>query len=141
MFFRFTYLVIGLPFLDSCYLLKVTLYQDRSTLIPVLLSSPSVFACIQKWMDGGRLKLNPEDRIHCHWRQTGQGVNYAISLPVSQKFNLPTNKVKNLGVTFDSGNTFASHITKVCYACYCHLKDFRRIHSSVWRQQPCWPTL
>ena len=33
----------------------------------------------------------------------------------------PTNKVKNLGVTFDSGNTFTSHITKVCHACYYHL--------------------
>ena len=39
----------------------------------------------------------------------------------------PTNEVKNLGVTFDSGNTFASHITKVCRACYYHLKDLRRI--------------
>ena len=32
-----------------------------------------------------------------------------------------------LGVTFDSGNAFASHITKVCHACYYHLKDFRCI--------------
>ena len=39
----------------------------------------------------------------------------------------PTNKVKNLGVTFDSGNTFTSHITKVCCACFYHLKDFRCI--------------
>ena len=35
----------------------------------------------------------------------------------------PTNEVKNLGVTFDSGNTFANHITKVNCACYYHLKD------------------
>ena len=35
---------------------------------------------------------------------------------------------RNLGVTFDSGNTFASHITKVCCACNNHLKDFRCIH-------------
>ena len=27
----------------------------------------------------------------------------------------PTDQVKNLGVTFDSGNTCASHITKVCF--------------------------
>ena len=40
----------------------------------------------------------------------------------------PTNEVKNLGVTFDSGNTFVSHITKVCFACYYHLEDVRRIH-------------
>ena len=39
----------------------------------------------------------------------------------------PTNELKNLGVNFDSGNTFASHIIKVCHACYYHLKDFRRI--------------
>ena len=39
----------------------------------------------------------------------------------------PTNEVKNLGVTFDSGNIFASHITKVCCVCYYHLKDLRRI--------------
>ena len=42
-------------------------------------------------------------------------------------FISPTNEVKNLGVTFDFGNTFASHITKVCHACYYHLKDFRCI--------------
>ena len=40
----------------------------------------------------------------------------------------PTNTVKNPGVTFDSGNTFTSHITKVCRACYYHLKNLRCIH-------------
>ena len=55
------------------------------------------------------------------------GLYANISHPVSWKFYLPTNEVKNLGVTFDSGNTFASHITKVCHACYYHLKDFRCI--------------
>ena len=37
-------------------------------------------------------------------------------------------EVKDLGVTFDSGNTFASYITKVCRGYYYHLKDFRHIH-------------
>ena len=39
----------------------------------------------------------------------------------------PTNEVKNLGVIFDTENTFASHVTKVCRACYYHLKDLRCI--------------
>ena len=39
----------------------------------------------------------------------------------------PTKTFKNLGVTFDSGNTFTNHITKVCRACYYHLKDLRCI--------------
>ena len=34
-----------------------------------------------------------------------------------------TDEVKNLGVTFDFANIFAGHITKVCRACYYHLKD------------------
>ena len=41
-----------------------------------------------------------------------------------------SSKVKDLGVTFDSGNTFASHITKVCCACY-YRKDIRRIQTSL----------
>ena len=39
----------------------------------------------------------------------------------------PTDTVKNLGVIFDSGNTFSNHITNTCRACYYHLKDLRRI--------------
>ena len=42
----------------------------------------------------------------------------------------PTDIVKNLGVTFDTGNTFTSHINKVCHACYYHFKDLR---IPVWR--------
>ena len=43
-----------------------------------------------------------------------------------------TKEVKNIGVTFDSGNTFASiHITKVCCTCYYHLKDLRHAHAEI----------
>ena len=38
-----------------------------------------------------------------------------------------TTQPKGLCTFFDSGNTFASHITKVCRACHYYLKDFRRI--------------
>ena len=40
-----------------------------------------------------------------------------------ENFVSATDEVKNLGVTSDSGNTFGSPITKVCRACYYHLKD------------------
>ena len=39
----------------------------------------------------------------------------------------PTDTVKNLSVIFESGNTFANHITNTCCACYYHLKDLRHI--------------
>ena len=42
-----------------------------------------------------------------------------------------TNDLKNLCVTFDSENTYASHITKVCHSCYYHIKDLRCIWKSL----------
>ena len=82
-------------------------------------------ACIPKWMDGVRLKINAEKteftvigdkqaRESLVQKFPTQFLGNSISSP---------NEVKNLGVTFDSGNTFASHITKVCCACYYHPKD------------------
>ena len=85
-------------------------------------------AGIQEWMDGVRPKLNPEKK---EFTVIGDrpGSPLCKNFPPSflEILSPPTNKVKNLGVTFDSGNTYASHITKVCRACYYHLKDFRGI--------------
>ena len=68
-------------------------------------------------MDGVRLKLNPEKREF-----TVIGDRQARESPICKKFPTQflgnsissTNVVNNLGVTFDSGNTFASQIRKVC---------------------------
>ena len=86
-------------------------------------------ACVQKWMDGVRLQLNPEktEFIIIGDRQARESIMQKFSTQFLGNSISPTNEVKNLGVTFDSGNTFASHITKVCCACYYHLKDLRRI--------------
>ena len=35
----------------------------------------------------------------------------------------PSVEVKNLGVIFDSDNSFDNHVAKVCRACYYHLRD------------------
>ena len=36
-------------------------------------------------------------------------------------------EVKNLGVIFDSDNSFDNHVAKVCRACYYHLRALRQI--------------
>ena len=36
-------------------------------------------------------------------------------------------EVKNLGVIFNSDNSFDNHVSKVCRACYYHLHDLRQI--------------
>ena len=88
-------------------------------------------ACIQKWMDGVRLKLNPEktEFTVISNRQARESIMQKFPTQFLRNSISPTNEVKNLGVTLDSGNTFASHITKVCRACYYHLKDLRRIRN------------
>ena len=80
-------------------------------------------------MDGVRLKLNPEktEFIIIGDRQARESIMQKFPTQFLGNSISPTNEVKNLGATFDSGNTFASHITKVCCACYYHLKDIRRI--------------
>ena len=83
-------------------------------------------------MDDGRLKLNTEktEFTVIGDRQARESLVQKFTTRFLGNFISPTNKVKNLGVTFDSGNTFASHITKVCRARYYHLKVLRRICKS-----------
>ena len=76
-----------------------------------------------------KLKLNPEktEFIIVGDRQARESLIQKFSTQLLGNSISPTNMVKNLGVPFDSGNTFTSHITKVCCACYYHLKDLRGI--------------
>ena len=48
-------------------------------------------------------------------------------------YNLAQKKreFKNLGVIFDSDNSFDNHISKVFQTCYCHLRDLWQIHKSL----------
>ena len=86
--------------------------------------------CVQKWMDIMKLKLNPEktELIIIGDRQSRESFILKFPTHLLGTSVSPTDTVKNLGVTFDFGNTFTSHITRICPACYYHLKDLRRIH-------------
>ena len=80
-------------------------------------------------MAGVKLKLNPEktEFIIVGDRQARESlINKFPTQLLGNSISL-TDTVKNLGVTFDSGNTFTSHITNMWRACYYHLKDRRRI--------------
>ena len=80
-------------------------------------------------MDGVRLKLNPVKTKLTIIGNTQANESLMQEYPTQFLENSisHTNEFKNLDVTFDSGNTFSSDITKVCHACYYHLKDFRHI--------------
>ena len=66
---------------------------------------------VQKWMDGVKLKLNPEKTEFIIIGDKHARVPSCKNFPPSFPYEL-----KKLGVIFDSGNIFPSHITKVCYA-------------------------
>ena len=85
-----------------------------------------LFNCLRDWFDadGTVIKSYLTNRRH----KVKLGLAFRMnSHSLMGSLNLPPNEVKNLDVIFDSGNTFASHITKVCHACYYHLKGFRGI--------------
>ena len=71
------------------------------------------------------MKLNPEitEFMIIGDRQARGSLIQKIPTQLLGNSISPTDIVNNLGVTFDSGNTFTSHKTKVCRACYYHLKD------------------
>ena len=79
-------------------------------------------------MAGVKLKLNPEkiEFIIIGDRQARESLNKFPTQLLGNSIS-PTDTVKNLGVTFDSGNTFTSQLTNMCRAYYYHLKDLRRI--------------
>ena len=80
-------------------------------------------------MAGVKLKLNSEktEFIIIGDRQASESFINKFPTQLLGNFISPIDTIKNLGVTFDSGNTFTSHITNICHACYYHLKDLRRI--------------
>ena len=80
-------------------------------------------------MDGVKLKLNPEKNEFLIIGQKAIRESLAPNFPVPPLQNniSPSVEVKNLGVIFDSDNSFDNHVAKVCRACYYHLRDLRRI--------------
>ena len=75
---------------------------------------------VQKWMDGVKLKFNPEktEFIIINDKHARESVIHKFPTPILGNSVSPVDEGKDLGTTFASGNTFDSHITEVCHACY-----------------------
>lgn len=48
---------------------------------------------------------------------------------------MPSEKVKNLGVTLDSDLSFSQHVSSVVRSCYCNIRDFSRIRKYLSLKQ------
>ena len=84
---------------------------------------------VQEWMDSVKLKLNPEktEFIIIGQKAIRESLAPNFPVPLLQNNISPSVEVKNLGVIFDSDNSFNNHVAKVCRACYYHLRDLRQI--------------
>ena len=76
-----------------------------------------------------RLELNPDktEFIITGDKHTKESLIAKFLVTFVQSSTTSEVEVKNLGVTFDLGNTLDSHVGKVCLACYYHLRDLRCI--------------
>ena len=75
---------------------------------------------VQEWMDGVKLKLNPEKKknkfIIIGQKAIRQLLAPNFPVPLLQNNISPLVDVKNLGVIFDSDNSFDNHVARVCRA-------------------------
>ena len=80
-------------------------------------------------MAANKLKLNPDKTEFILFGSKSQRNKIASCFPIDiLGGNLtPTDKVRNLGVWFDSGFKFSSHVAAVCRSCFVSIRDFRRI--------------
>ena len=72
---------------------------------------------VQEWMDGVKLKLNPEKKnefIIIGQKAIRESLAPNFPVPLLQNNISPLVEVKNLGVIFDSDNSFDNYVAKVC---------------------------
>ena len=100
--------------------------KNATTAIPKL---QSCLKDIQLWMAENKLKLNPDKTEFIIIGSKQQQSSLKQFLPVDILGNQlnPTEKVRNLGVIFDSEFKFSSHINNTCKSCYYHIRDLARI--------------
>ena len=84
---------------------------------------------IQKWMAESKLKLNPDKTEFILFGSKSQRSELSHVFPVNILGNdlSPVDKVRNLGVIFDSGFSFSDQVSSIRKSCYYHIRDFARI--------------
>jgi hypothetical protein len=91
-----------------------------------------IYYFISAILDVCKLKLNPsktEFMLIGNSRQLAKIENLTLSLP-DNVYVKPVSSAQNLGVIFD-GLSFTDHVSSVSKACYCHIRNLRRIRSSL----------
>ena len=101
---------------DTQIYIKLT-NVNASTVIPVL---QSCLSAIQKWMACYKLKLNPDKTEFIVYGRKNKCDSLLKFFPIDILGNKisPTDKVRNLGVIFDSGFIFSAEVNSIRKSCF-----------------------
>ena len=100
--------------------------QNFKSVFPIL---QNCLRDLQSWMYANKLKLNPDKTEFILIGSEAQRRKLASCFPVDVLGSQvqPSDKVRNLGVVFDSDFSLSSHVASVCRSCFVGIRDFRRI--------------
>ena len=98
---------------------QIYLAVDSRNFVSSMKELTECLKSVQEWMDGIKLKLNPEktEFIIIGQKAIRESLAPNISVPLLQNNVFLLVEVKNLGVIFDSDNSFDNHVARVCRAC------------------------
>ena len=90
---------------------------------------------IQEWMAQNRLKLNPDKTEFILFSNPSKRSWLSTFFPVDLLGSQcsPTQKVRNLGVIFDSEFSLSKQISNITRSCYYNIRDLSRIRKFVSR--------
>ena len=101
-----------------------------------LVTLQECLADVQSWMTANKLKLNPNKTEFILFGTKSQRAKLSGCFPVDicgSKIS-PTDKVRNLGVIFDSDFSFSKQVVSVCRSCFVGLRDLRRIRRHLTKK-------
>jgi hypothetical protein len=108
---------------------QVYISLDQDKFVSSLAQLQQCLLDINSWMSQNKLKLNPDKTefllVGTQHRRSKQSDSFPIDL--LGNMSSPCDKVRNLGVIFDSDFSFSQHVSSVCRSCYYHIRDFCRI--------------
>lgn len=106
--------------------------DNATTAIPQL---QSCLSSVQNWMNANKLKLNPDKTEFIVFGSELHRSQLSHLFPVEILGNalFPTDKVRNLGVIFDSSFSFSAQVSAICSSSYYHIRDFARIRRYLKR--------
>jgi len=118
------------------------LYADDTQLFTSFSAADSIhnisalqntISTVSSWMSANFLSLNPsktEFLLIGLPKQLSKLNNISLSMP-SNVCIKPVTSARNLGVIFDSELSFSKHISSISKSCFSHIRDLRRIRSSI----------